>query len=58
MPLEPNVSYPSSTDVPAFSSTVTRTTEVRGRAVVRLATAAWALAVYVIYWLGYLPGAR
>jgi len=46
----PSASFPSSTDKP----------EVAGRggvgveAIVRLALGAWAAAVYLVYWLGYL----
>lgn len=53
MSREPNVSYPSSTELAAPTMSATN---VRVRGLVRLVAAAWALAVYVAYWLGYLPG--
>jgi len=45
MPLEPNVSSRSSSDRPLLGWA-------------RVALIAWAGAVYLIYWLGHLPGAR
>lgn len=57
MPLEPNVSYPSSTDVPVLSA-AGRRAGAGLHTVVRIAAAAWAIVVYAAYWIGYLPGAR
>ncbi len=57
MPLEPNVSYRSSTDVSVLSATGRRASAGL-HTVVRLAAATWAVVVYAAYWLGYLPGVR
>jgi hypothetical protein len=46
----PNASFPSSTEtaIPAARTTPP------GRRALRWALAAWALGVYLVYWLGYL----
>ena len=49
MQLPPNGSFPSSIEMAAPAATVSRS-----RRALRWALAAWALAIYVIYWLGYL----
>ena len=57
MPPEPNVSYPSSTDVSVLPA-AGRRAGTGLHTVVRVVAAAWAIAVYAVYWFGYLPGAR
>ena len=49
MQLPQNESFPLSIETAAPAATVSR-----GRRALRWALAAWALAIYVIYWLGYL----
>jgi hypothetical protein len=49
MRLEPSVSFLSSTDRVMATRNVART-----RQLLRIGCAAWAVLVYVVYWLGYL----
>lgn len=57
MPLGPNVSFPSSTEMSALP-VASRRAGAGLRVAVRLAAAAWAILVYAVYWLGYLPRGR
>ena len=57
MPLEPNVSFRSSTEVSVLP-VASRRASAGLRVAVRVAAGAWAILVYAVYWLGYLPRGR
>jgi len=57
MPLGPNVSFPSSTEMSVLPA-ASRRAGAGLHVAVRLAAAGWAILVYAVYWLGYLPHGR